>query len=109
MAAAAAAAIMAVLLVATLMARATSAAPVAGRVWVDEANGGQNGTARRQVTYDGRSLMLDGARRMLFSGDIHYPRSTPEMWPRLIESAREGGLDVIQTYVFWNVHEPIQV
>ncbi|EMS57137.1 Beta-galactosidase 7 [Triticum urartu] len=30
------------------------------------------------------------------------------MWPRLIESAREGGLDVIQTYVFWNVHEPIQ-
>ncbi|XP_044972946.1 beta-galactosidase 7-like [Hordeum vulgare subsp. vulgare] len=108
MAAAAAAAIMAVLLVATLMARATSAAPVAGRVWVDEANGGQNGTARRQVTYDGRSLMLDGARRMLFSGDIHYPRSTPEMWPRLIESAREGGLDVIQTYVFWNVHEPIQ-
>ncbi|KAM3352984.1 hypothetical protein ACQJBY_024264 [Aegilops geniculata] len=105
MAAAAAAAIMAVLL-AALMARASSAA--AGRVWVDEEKGAHNGTARRQVTYDGRSLMLDGARRMLFSGDIHYPRSTPEMWPRLIESARKGGLDVIQTYVFWNVHEPIQ-
>ncbi|VAH82447.1 unnamed protein product [Triticum turgidum subsp. durum] len=105
--AAAAAAIVAVL-VAALMARALSAASAAGRVWVDEEKGAHNGTARRQVTYDGRSLMLDGARRMLFSGDIHYPRSTPEMWPRLIESAREGGLDVIQTYVFWNVHEPIQ-
>uniref|UniRef100_A0A453G209 beta-galactosidase n=1 Tax=Aegilops tauschii subsp. strangulata TaxID=200361 RepID=A0A453G209_AEGTS len=92
---------------AALMARASSAA-AAGRVWADEEKGAHNGTARRQVTYDGRSLMLDGARRMLFSGDIHYPRSTPEMWPRLIESAREGGLDVIQTYVFWNVHEPIQ-
>ncbi|KAF7024891.1 hypothetical protein CFC21_037156 [Triticum aestivum] len=103
--AAAAAAITAVLL-AALMARASAAA--AGRVWADEEKGAHNGTARRQVTYDGRSLMLDGARRMLFSGDIHYPRSTPEMWPRLIESAREGGLDVIQTYVFWNVHEPIQ-
>lgn len=77
MAPAAAAAIMAVLLAAS-MARATSAA-AAGGVWVDEGKGVQNGTVRRQVTYDGRSLMLDGARRMLFSGDIHYPRSTPEV------------------------------
>ncbi|THU57063.1 hypothetical protein C4D60_Mb11t23810 [Musa balbisiana] len=29
-------------------------------------------------------------------------------WPYLIAKAKEGGLDVIQTYVFWNVHEPIQ-
>lgn len=30
------------------------------------------------------------------------------MWPKLIAKAKNGGLDVIQTYVFWNVHEPIQ-
>uniref|UniRef100_A0A452Z6C7 Beta-galactosidase n=1 Tax=Aegilops tauschii subsp. strangulata TaxID=200361 RepID=A0A452Z6C7_AEGTS len=30
------------------------------------------------------------------------------MWPKLIANARKGGLDVIQTYVFWNVHEPVQ-
>jgi hypothetical protein len=71
-----AAAIMAVL-VAMLVACAPSAA--AGRVWLQE-EGGQNGTARREVTYDGRALILDGARRMLFSGDIHYPRSTPEVF-----------------------------
>lgn len=29
-----------------------------------------------------------------------------QMWPDLIEKAKEGGLDVIQTYVFWNGHEP---
>lgn len=28
------------------------------------------------------------------------------MWPDLIQKAKEGGLDVIQTYVFWNGHEP---
>lgn len=28
------------------------------------------------------------------------------MWPSLIRKAKEGGLDVIQTYVFWNLHEP---
>uniref|UniRef100_A0ACD5U2A6 Uncharacterized protein n=1 Tax=Avena sativa TaxID=4498 RepID=A0ACD5U2A6_AVESA len=64
--------------------------------------------ARGEVTYDGRALVVDGRRRMLFSGEIHYTRSTPEMWPKLIAKARRGGLDVIQTYVFWNVHEPVQ-
>lgn len=28
------------------------------------------------------------------------------MWPYLIRKAKEGGLDVIETYVFWNAHEP---
>ncbi|CAK7344773.1 unnamed protein product [Dovyalis caffra] len=60
----------------------------------------------RDVTYDGRSLIIDGQRKILFSGSIHYPRSTPEMWPSLIAKAKEGGLDAVQTYVFWNVHEP---
>ncbi|KAJ4715231.1 Beta-galactosidase [Melia azedarach] len=58
------------------------------------------------VTYDGRSLIIDGQRKLLFSGSIHYPRSTPDMWPSLIAKAKEGGLEVIQTYVFWNLHEP---
>lgn len=29
-----------------------------------------------------------------------------QMWPDLIQKAKAGGLDVIQTYVFWNGHEP---
>ena len=29
-----------------------------------------------------------------------------QMWPDLIQKAKDGGLDVIQTYVFWNGHEP---
>ena len=31
-----------------------------------------------------------------------------QMWPGLIQKAKDGGLDVIQTYVFWNGHEPVQ-
>ncbi|XP_022749934.1 beta-galactosidase-like isoform X2 [Durio zibethinus] len=58
------------------------------------------------VSYDSKAIIIDGRRRILLSGSIHYPRSTPEMWPDLIAKAKEGGLDVIQTYVFWNGHEP---
>ncbi|CAO1946755.1 unnamed protein product [Urochloa humidicola] len=79
-----------------------------GRAWGSQEARGNRTAGRREVTYDGRALILDGARRMLFSGDMHYPRSTPEMWPGLIAKAKKGGLDVIQTYVFWNAHEPVQ-
>ncbi|KAK2426834.1 Beta-galactosidase 3 [Trifolium repens] len=58
------------------------------------------------VTYDRKAIIINGQRRILFSGSIHYPRSTPDMWEDLIFKAKEGGLDVIETYVFWNVHEP---
>ncbi|CAN1286643.1 Beta-galactosidase 1 [Linum perenne] len=58
------------------------------------------------VTYDSKAIVINGQRKILISGSIHYPRSTPEMWPDLIRKAKEGGLDVIQTYVFWNGHEP---
>ncbi|CAN6441765.1 unnamed protein product [Victoria cruziana] len=58
------------------------------------------------VSYDHTSIIINGKRRILISGSIHYPRSTPEMWPDLIQKAKLGGLDVIQTYVFWNGHEP---
>ncbi|CAH2067723.1 unnamed protein product [Thlaspi arvense] len=60
------------------------------------------------VTYDGRSLIIDGQHKILFSGSIHYPRSTPQMWRSLIAKAKSGGIDVIDTYVFWNIHEPQQ-
>ncbi|KAK1360624.1 Beta-galactosidase 5 [Heracleum sosnowskyi] len=58
------------------------------------------------VTYDNKAIIINGHRRILLSGSIHYPRSTPEMWEDLMWKAKNGGLDVIDTYVFWNVHEP---
>ncbi|XP_019417218.1 PREDICTED: beta-galactosidase 10 isoform X2 [Lupinus angustifolius] len=57
------------------------------------------------VSYDGRSLIIDGQRKLLISASIHYPRSVPAMWPGLVKAAKEGGVDVIETYVFWNGHE----
>ncbi|KMZ58231.1 Beta-galactosidase, partial [Zostera marina] len=29
-----------------------------------------------------------------------------QMWEGLIQKAKDGDVDVIQTYVFWNGHEP---
>ncbi|KAH6828560.1 beta-galactosidase 7 [Perilla frutescens var. hirtella] len=61
-----------------------------------------------EVSHDERAIKIDGERRILFSGAIHYPRSTADMWPELIKKAKAGGLDAIETYVFWNAHEPVR-
>ncbi|CAL9084074.1 unnamed protein product [Musa textilis] len=74
---------------------------------VTDATGRRSGTSQG-VTYDRRSLIINGRRQLLFSGSVRYPRSTPEMWPEIIARAKHGGLNVIQTYVFWNLHEPVQ-
>ncbi|KAM3344125.1 beta-galactosidase 13 isoform X1 [Capsicum galapagoense] len=66
------------------------------------------GEKTKGVTYDARSMIVNGERELLFSGSIHYPRMPPEMWPDIIRKAKEGGLNVIETYVFWNIHEPVQ-
>ncbi|CAF2058402.1 unnamed protein product, partial [Brassica napus] len=51
------------------------------------------------VSHDGRAITIDGHRRVLLSGSIHYPGSTPEMWRNLIKRGKEGGLDAIETYM----------
>ncbi|KAI4355825.1 hypothetical protein L6164_004562 [Bauhinia variegata] len=63
-------------------------------------------TCAFDVSYDSKALIINGQRRIIISGSIHYPRSTPEMWPDLIRKGKEGGLDAIETYVFWDRHEP---
>ncbi|KAJ2089651.1 hypothetical protein IW138_003249 [Coemansia sp. RSA 986] len=58
------------------------------------------------VGYSARGLLIDGTPRVLTAGSIHYPRSAPGMWGSLMKKAKQGGLNTIDTYVFWNMHEP---
>lgn len=57
------------------------------------------------VTYDRRSLFLDGERSLFLSGSVHPPRATPDMWGMVFDTAVSNGLNMIELYVFWNYHE----
>lgn len=68
----------------------------------------RNGTTPsniKKVTYDGRSLIINGKRELLLCGEVHYAHSTPAMWREIIARSKEMGLNTIQSYVFWNLHE----
>ncbi|KAJ4825251.1 hypothetical protein Tsubulata_045158, partial [Turnera subulata] len=60
------------------------------------------------VEYDSRGIIIDGQRKILFVAAIHYPRSTPAMWPDLMKKIKDGGNDAIETYIFWDRHEKIR-
>ncbi len=54
----------------------------------------------------GEHFMRDGKPHVIISGEIHYPRIPREYWRDRLRKARAMGLNTIQTYTFWNLHEP---
>jgi len=58
------------------------------------------------VSYDPQSLMVDGRRIWLVSGTIHYARVPEALWRDRLRAAKQAGLNCVDTFVFWNLHEP---
>ncbi|GMH22054.1 hypothetical protein Nepgr_023897 [Nepenthes gracilis] len=48
----------------------------------------------------------DGEPFRIIGGDLHYFRIVPEYWEDRLLRAKALGLNAIQTYVPWNLHEP---
>ncbi|CAN1170287.1 Beta-galactosidase 6 [Linum perenne] len=61
----------------TMIVILTAAAAIIGIEAAGQATAGNATT--KGVSYDGRSLIINGHHQILFSGSIHYPRSTPEL------------------------------
>lgn len=51
-------------------------------------------------------LRLGQRRVPLLSGEIHFFRTEPHHWDRLLESAVDAGLPIVSTYLSWRRHEP---
>ncbi|WP_258166251.1 beta-galactosidase [Paenibacillus sp. PCH8] len=59
-----------------------------------------------ELTYDTRSFFLNGERIFLNSATIHYFRMPKEEWREVLLKAKLAGMNCIDTYFAWNVHEP---
>lgn len=56
-------------------------------------------TEGNQFTYNGQSIRV-------LSGAIHYFRVVPEYWEDRLLKLKACGLNTVETYVPWNLHEP---
>ncbi len=58
------------------------------------------------VTWENREFQIDGKPVKLFAGAIHYFRSLPEKWSELLLKLKQCGLNAVEIYCVWNLHEP---
>ncbi|HEX8601574.1 MAG TPA: beta-galactosidase family protein [Pseudoduganella sp.] len=57
-------------------------------------------------TISGDRFMLNGAPLRVLSGALHYFRVVPGQWRDRLLKLRVMGLNTVETYVAWNLHEP---
>ena len=58
------------------------------------------------LTYKDQKFYLDGREFVIQSGSLHYFRALPAYWDSLLRKYRAAGLNCVETYITWNIHEP---
>lgn len=58
-----------------------------------------------KLTYDRDCFYVDGEKKTILSGAIHYFRVHPEYWRDRLLKLKQCGFNTLETYVCWNLHE----
>ena len=62
--------------------------------------------AQSAIQIDGQGFIIHGQRTYIASGCIHYPRVPRALWRDRMLRLKRAGFNTVQTYAFWNFHEP---
>ncbi len=64
-------------------------------------------TTKHTVTFDKYSLMIDGRRTFIWSGEFHYYRlPSPDLWRDVLQKMKADGYDAVSIYFDWGYHSP---
>lgn len=58
------------------------------------------------LRYDARCFTFNGIDTLVMSGAFHYPRCPKALWRDRLRKFKMAGFNTVETYVFWNYHEP---
>jgi beta-galactosidase GanA len=62
---------------------------------------------RHTVTYDHYSLMIDGKRTYIWSGEFQYWRlPSPDLWRDVLQKMKSAGFNAVTMYFSWGYHSP---
>ena len=60
------------------------------------------------VKIENGKILIDGKEELIRSGAMHYFRIHPDYWRDRIVKLRNCGLNTLETYLAWNVHEAVE-
>jgi hypothetical protein len=58
------------------------------------------------IHYDAHCFTIHGTDTFIFGAAMHYPRCPRELWRDRLQKLQRASFNTIETYVFWNYHEP---
>lgn len=62
-----------------------------------------------RVSYDARSLMIDGKRLVIWSSEMHpFRLPSPELWRDVLQKMKASGFNTVAFYFDWGYHSPKQ-
>ncbi len=60
-----------------------------------------------RVSYDARSLMIDGKRLVVWSSEMHHFRlPSPDLWRDVLQKMKASGFNTVALYFDWGFHSP---
>lgn len=60
-----------------------------------------------RVGFDARSLLIDGKRTLIWSGEIHAFRlPSPDLWRDVLQKMKASGFNTVALYFDWGFHSP---
>lgn len=62
--------------------------------------------ARPFIDVDGRGFLIHGRRIFIVAGELQYARIPRAQWRDRLLRIKRAGYNAVQTYAFWNFHEP---
>ncbi|MFJ6082428.1 beta-galactosidase [Streptomyces sp. NPDC092369] len=62
---------------------------------------------RHTIEFDRYSLLVDGSRLVVWSGELHpFRLPSPSLWRDVLQKMRAHGYNAVSIYVSWNYHSP---
>ncbi|MCI4590955.1 beta-galactosidase [Sphingobium sp. BYY-5] len=62
-----------------------------------------------RVSYDARSLMVDGKRLVIWGGEFHpFRLPSPDLWRDILQKMKASGFNTVALYFDWGYHSPKQ-
>jgi beta-galactosidase GanA len=60
-----------------------------------------------RVSFDARSLMIDGKRQVIWSSEMHAFRlPSPDLWRDVLQKMKASGFNTVALYFSWGYHSP---
>ncbi len=58
-----------------------------------------------EIGFTNYYMTVDGKPFFGISGEMHFSRVSPDQWEDAVVKMKCGGINILSSYVFWNVHE----